>query len=74
MYLFGVDVGYGIGPLLWGAVIEMVGYSRVYFVAMFLPIISMIFFVIYWRGWGKKIFYAKKEWMLKAAIAASSGE
>ncbi len=67
MYLFGIDVGYGIGPTLWGVVIAMVGYARVYFVALFLPIVAMVLFLVYWKGWGKKIFDATQEWKKQKA-------
>ncbi|PWM37607.1 MAG: MFS transporter [Clostridiales bacterium] len=75
MYLFGIDVGYGIGPTLWGIVIAAVGYAKVYFVALFLPIIAMVLFVIYWKGWGKAIFEATQTWKReKAAKLAASAE
>lgn len=62
MYLFGIDVGYGIGPTLWGFVIAAVGYAKVYFVAMFLPILAFVLFCLYWFIWGKKIYTATQEW------------
>lgn len=69
MYLFGIDVGYGIGPTLWGFVIAAVGYARVYFVAMFLPILAFVLFCLYWFGWGKKIYAATQEWKKSRAAA-----
>ena len=62
MYLFGIDVGYGIGPTLWGFVIAAVGYAKVYFVAVFLPILAFVLFCVYWFGWGKRIYNYTQEW------------
>ena len=73
MYLFGIDVGYGIGPTLWGFVIAAVGYAKVYFVAMFLPIIAFALFALYWIGWGKTIYNRTQEWKkAKAAKQAAN--
>ena len=68
MYLFGIDVGYGIGPTLWGFVIAAVGYAKVYFVAMFLPILAFALFCLYWFIWGKKIYTATQEWKKSRAV------
>lgn len=75
MYLFGIDVGYGVGPTIWGFVIAAVGYSKVYFVAMFWPIVAFLIFCLYWFKWGKDIYAATLEWKNKrAALEAETAQ
>ncbi len=75
MYLFGIDVGYGVGPTIWGFVIAAVGYSKVYFVAMFWPIAAFLVFCVYWFKWGKAIYEANQAWKKEqAALSAGTAE
>lgn len=75
MYLFGIDVGYGVGPTIWGFVIAAVGYSKVYFVAMFWPIVAFLVFCVYWFKWGKSIYEANQAWKKEqAALSAGTAE
>ncbi len=73
MYLFGIDVGYGVGPTIWGFVIAAVGYSKVYFVAMFWPIAAFLVFCVYWFKWGKSIYEANQAWKKEQAALATEG-
>ena len=72
MYLLSIDIGYGIGPVIWAAVIQAVGYSKVYYAVCACPVICFVLLTIFWRKWGKNIFTATKEWETAQATSAAS--
>ena len=67
MYLLAMDLAFGFSSIVWGTVIEAVGYAGVFAVAAICPIIAIFVVIIFWKRVGKAIFLHNK------AVAESVG-
>lgn len=56
MYLLAMDLAFGFSSILWGAVIEQVGFGGVFAVAAVCPVIAILVVIVFWRRVGKAIF------------------
>lgn len=61
MYLLAMDLAFGFSSIIWGAVIEAVGYSGVYAVAAVCPVIAVVVVYLYWKKVGKRIYDNNRE-------------
>lgn len=60
MYLLAMDLAFGFSSIVWGSVIEAVGYAGVFAVAAICPIIAIFVVIIFWKRVGKAIFLHNK--------------
>lgn len=68
MYLLAMDLAFGFSSILWGAVIDQVGFAGVFAVAAVCPIIAIIVVAIFWQRVGKAIFQYNRTLAPKASV------
>lgn len=56
MYLLAMDLAFGFSSILWGSVIEIVGFKAIFAVAAICPLIACVVVAIYWKKVGHIIF------------------
>ena len=61
MYLLAMDLAFGFSSIVWGVVIEAVGYAGVFAVAAICPIIAIFVVIVFWKKVGKAIFEHNKK-------------
>ncbi len=47
LYYSGIDVGYGLGSIMWGLVASHLGYSTIYLLAAILIVLSLVMYTVY---------------------------
>lgn len=60
MYLLSMDLAFGFSSIIWGAVIEKVGYTGVFAFAAICPVIAIVIVVVFWKKIGKIMFERNK--------------